>query len=211
MSADLETLRHSASHVMAEAVLKLFPEAKLGIGPAIEDGFYYDFELPRPLTLEDLEAIKRLMRESIKARHRFERQEVSREEALAIFAHQPYKQELIRDMPEEETLTIYRHDDFVDLCRGPHIEHTGQLQADAFELLSIAGAYWRGDEKRPMLQRIYGTIWPSREQLQQYLERLREIERRDHRRLGQELDLFSTHEEAGAGLVYWHPKGGRIR
>jgi len=208
---DLETMRHSASHVMAEAVLKLFPKAKLGIGPAIEDGFYYDFDLPRALTPEDLERITALMVESIKARHPFIRQEVSREEALALFADQPYKVELIREMPEGEVITIYRHGDFVDLCRGPHVEHTGQLPADAFKLLNTAAAYWRGDEKRPMLQRIYGTLWPSREELLAYLAHLEEVERRDHRRLGKELDLFSLHEEAGAGLVYWHPKGGRIR
>ncbi|MBC7254774.1 MAG: threonine--tRNA ligase [Chloroflexi bacterium] len=208
---DLETMRHSASHVMAEAVLKLFPKAKLGIGPAIEDGFYYDFDLPRPLIPEDLERITALMVESIKARHPFIRQEVSREEALALFADQPYKVELIREMPEGEVITIYRHGDFVDLCRGPHVEHTGQLPADAFKLLNTAAAYWRGDEKRPMLQRIYGTLWPSREELLAYLAHLEEVERRDHRRLGKELDLFSLHEEAGAGLVYWHPKGGRIR
>ncbi len=212
MSADeLEVLRHSAAHVMAEAVLKLFPDAKFGIGPAIENGFYYDFDLPRPLTPEDLEEIKSLMKESIKARIPFERQEISREEARELFDDQPYKLELIKDMPEDETLTVYRHADFVDLCRGPHVEHTSQLKANALDLLSIAGAYWRGDENRPMLQRIYGTIWRDKTELQAYLEHLKEIERRDHRRLGQELDLYSTHEEAGAGLVYWHPKGGRIR
>ncbi|MBC7316123.1 MAG: threonine--tRNA ligase, partial [Chloroflexi bacterium] len=157
------------------------------------------------------ERIAALMVESIKARHPFIRQEVSREEALALFADQPYKVELIREMPEGEAITIYRHGDFVDLCRGPHVEHTGQLPADAFKLLNTAAAYWRGDEKRPMLQRIYGTLWPSREELLAYLAHLEEVERRDHRRLGKELDLFSLHEEAGAGLVYWHPKGGRIR
>lgn len=208
---DLETMRHSAAHVMAEAVLKLFPEAKLGIGPAIADGFYYDFDLPRALTPEDLERISTLMVESIKACHPFTRQEVSREEALTLFADQPYKLELIREMPEGEVISIYRHGDFVDLCRGPHVEHTGQLPAEAFKLLNTAAAYWRGDEKRPMLQRIYGTLWPSREELLAYLAHLEEVERRDHRRLGKELDLFSLHEEAGAGLVYWHPKGGRIR
>jgi threonyl-tRNA synthetase len=208
---ELGVLRHSAAHVMADAVLKLFPDAKFGIGPAIENGFYYDFDLPRPLTPEDLEEIKSLMKASIKARIPFERQEISREEARELFDDQPYKLELIKDMPEEETLTVYRHGDFVDLCRGPHVAHTGQLKANALELLSIAGAYWRGDENRPMLQRIYGTIWRDKTELQAHLEQLKEIERRDHRRLGQELDLYSTHEEAGAGLVYWHPKGGRIR
>ncbi|MCD6521105.1 MAG: threonine--tRNA ligase [Anaerolineae bacterium] len=208
---ELDVLRHSASHVMAEAVQKLFPEVKLGIGPAIENGFYYDFDLPRPLTPEDLAKIAELMRQSIRAKHPFIRQEVSREQARELFRDQPYKLELIEEMPEDEVITIYRHDDFVDLCRGPHVEHTGQLPEDAFALLSVAGAYWRGDEHRPMLQRIYGTIWHTKEELQAYLEQLKEIERRDHRRLGRELDLFSTHEEAGAGLIYWHPKGGRIR
>ena len=208
---ELEMMRHSAAHVMAEAVCKLFPEAKLGIGPAIEDGFYYDFDLPRPLTPDDLEQVSALMAESIKARQPFQRQEVSREEALTLFANQPYKIELIREMPEGEVISIYRHGDFLDLCRGPHLEHTGQLRWDALKLLNTAAAYWRGDEHRPMLQRIYGTIWPSKADLKAYLERLEEIERRDHRRLGKELDLFSTHEEAGAGLVYWHPKGSRIR
>lgn len=208
---ELEVLRHSASHVMAEAVLRLFPGAKLGIGPAIENGFYYDFDLPRPLEPQDLAQIAELMKESIRAHKPFLRQVVSREEALRLFADQPYKIELINDLPEGETLSIYRHGDFVDLCRGPHVEHTGQLNPEAFALLSIAGAYWRGDEKRPMLQRIYGTIFPTAEELKAHLGLLAELERRDHRRLGQELDLFSTHEEAGAGLIYWHPKGARIR
>jgi threonyl-tRNA synthetase len=196
---------------MAEAVQRLFPGAKFAIGPAIENGFYYDFDLPRPLTPEDLEEIKRLMQESIKAKQSFEREEVSRQEAEQIFGDQPYKLELIRDLPPDETISLYRHGAFTDLCRGPHVANTGDLRWDAFALLNTAGAYWRGDEKRPMLQRIYGTIWPSKDELRAYLEKLEEIERRDHRRLGRELDLFSLHEEAGPGLVYWHPKGGRIR
>ncbi len=208
---EMERIRHSAAHVMAEAVLDLFPEAKLGIGPAIEDGFYYDFDLPRALTPEDLEQISERMKASIQAKKPFVREVVSRQEAMQIFADQPYKLELIRDMPPDETISVYRHGDFVDLCRGPHVEHTGELRGDALALLNTAGAYWRGDEHRPMLQRIYGTIWKTREELRAYLERLEEIERRDHRRVGRELDLFSTHEEAGAGLVYWHPKGGRMR
>ncbi|MEN6480487.1 MAG: threonine--tRNA ligase [Anaerolineales bacterium] len=207
----IEEIRHTAAHVMAEAVQQLFPEAKFGIGPAIENGFYYDFDLPRPLTPEDLDKISELMKESIKAKKPLVREEISREQALAEFADQPYKLELIRELPEGEPITIYRHGSFKDLCRGPHVEHTGQLRWDAFKLLSTAAAYWRGDEHNPMLQRIYGTIWPSKEELNAYLDRLADIERRDHRRLGRELDLFSTHEEAGAGLVYWHPKGGRIR
>ena len=208
---DLDVLRHSASHVMAEAVLELFPEAKLAIGPAIENGFYYDFDLPRSLTPDDLEEIARLMKVSIKGRQGFVREEISREEALERFADQPYKLELIRELPEDEAISIYSHGDFVDLCRGPHVNHTGYLKANAFSLLSIAGAYWRGDENRPMLQRIYGTIFRNKTELQAYLEHLEEVERRDHRRLGRDLDLYSTHEEAGAGLVYWHPKGARIR
>ncbi|MFP3897240.1 MAG: threonine--tRNA ligase [Anaerolineales bacterium] len=208
---DLEVLRHSASHVMAEAVLDMFPEAKLAIGPAIEDGFYYDFDLPRPLTPEDLEEIEQRMKESIEAEKKFVRQEISKEEARELFADQPYKLELLEEMDEEEIISIYRHDGFVDLCRGPHVDHTGQLEAEALALLNVAGAYWRGDEERPMLQRIYGTIWRSEEELEAYKERLKEIEERDHRRLGRELDLFSIHQEAGAGLIHWHPKGGRIR
>jgi threonyl-tRNA synthetase len=208
---NLETMRHSASHIMAEAVQRLFPEAKFAIGPAIENGFYYDFDLPRPLVAEDLVKITEYIKESIKARQRFERREVSRAEAMQVFSDQPYKLEMISELPEGETISIYRHGNFVDLCRGPHIEHTGQIRANALALLSIAGAYWRGDEKRPMLQRIYGTLWNTKEELEAYLKQLEEMERRDHRKLGRELDLFSLHEEAGAGLVYWHPKGARIR
>jgi len=208
---ELEKLRHSTSHVMAEAVLKLFPEAKLGIGPAIENGFYYDFDLPRPLTPEDLRAIEEEMRKIIKGRHPFIRREVSREEALELFKDQPYKLELIQEMPPDEVITIYTQDTFTDLCRGPHLEHTGQIPEDGFKLLSVAGAYWRGDERRPQLQRIYGTVWPTREELEKYLAWLEEVERRDHRRLGKDLDLFSIHPELGAGLVLWHPKGGIIR
>ena len=190
MSDDLELLRHSAAHVMAEAVTQLFPDAKLAIGPAIENGFYYDFDLPRALTPEDLVKISELMVESIKAKKPFVRQEVSREEARVLFADQPYKLELIEELSEGETISVYRHGDFMDLCRGPHVEDTGKLKWNAFKLLNTAGAYWRGDEKRPMLQRIYGTIWPDKQDLKDYLDQLAEIERRDHRRLGRELDLF---------------------
>ena len=209
--SDLEMLRHSASHVMAEAVLKLFPDAKFGIGPAIDTGFYYDFDLPRPLTPDDLEEITELMKQSIKARQPFERQEVSREEAMGIFEDQPYKLELIAEMPDDEVISVYRHGAFCDLCRGPHIPHTGYLKANALALLNSAGAYWRGDEERPMLQRVYGTIWENKTDLDAYLKQLEEIEKRDHRRLGRDLDLYSTHEEAGAGLIYWHPNGARMR
>jgi len=208
---ELDMLRHSTSHVMAEAVLSMFPEAKLGIGPPIEDGFYYDFDLPRSLTPEDLGEIESRMRESIEARKPFVRREASLEEAEEIFADQPYKLELITDMGEGEVISIYSHDGFTDLCRGPHLEHTGQINPEAVKLLSIAGAYWRGDEQRPMLRRIYGTVWASQEELEAYLHKLAEIEKRDHRRLGRELDLFSIHEASGPGLIHWHPKAGRIR
>jgi len=220
---ELHKLRHSTAHVMAQAVLEMFPEGKIAIGPPIEDGFYYDFDLPRSLTPEDLEVIERRMREIIQGNHPFVRRELSPEEARALYADQPYKLELIDDIVAggvdehgekvegQEVLTTYRHDTFEDLCRGPHLDNTGQIPVDGFKLLSVAGAYWRGDERRPMLQRIYGTVWPSKAELDAYLHRLAEAERRDHRKLGRELDLFSTHEEAGAGLIHWHPKGARIR
>jgi threonyl-tRNA synthetase len=207
----LERLRHSTAHVMAEAVMQVFPGAKFAIGPSIEDGFYYDFDLPRPLTPEDLETIESRMRQIIKAHYPFQREEISRQEALERFADQPYKVELITDMPEDEVLSIYTQGDFTDLCRGPHVENTKQIDAKAVKLLKVAGAYWRGDEKRPMLQRIYGTAWTAPEKLKAYLEKLEELEKRDHRRLGRELELYSVHEEAGPGLVHWHPKGGLIR
>ena len=208
---DLEKLRHSTSHVMAEAVQEMFPQVKLGIGPSIEDGFYYDFDLPRSLTPEDLEEIEGRMREIIEGDQSFVRKEVSHWEALNQFADQPYKRELIEEMDEEDTISTYTHNRFIDLCRGPHLDRTGQINPDAFKLLSVAGAYWRGDESRLMLQRIYGTAWPIQEELQAYLQRLDEIEKRDHRRLIRDLDLMSFHEETGAGLAHWHPMGGRIR
>jgi threonyl-tRNA synthetase len=207
----LERIRHSASHVMAQAVLEMFPGGKVAIGPAIEDGFYYDFDLPRPLTPEDLSAIEERMRAIIKGKHKFVRQEISRQEAMERFVDQPYKLELIGEMPEGEVISIYTHDTFTDLCRGPHVENTAQIKANAFKLMSIAGAYWRGDERRPMLQRIYGTAWKDRVELDAYLKKLAELEARDHRKLIKQLDLVSFHEEAGAGLAHWHPKGGRIR
>ena len=204
----LERLRHSASHIMAEAVLSLFPDAKLGIGPPINTGFYYDFDLPRSLTLDDLKVIEERMRQSISGDQPFVQQEVDKEEARRLFAHQPYKLELIEEIADEKVST-YSHGDFLDLCAGPHVASTGQVRA--FKLTSIAGAYWRGDERRPMLQRIYGALFETEEELADHLHRLEEAQRRDHRRLGRELDLFSFHEEFGPGLVYWHPKGGRIR
>jgi threonyl-tRNA synthetase len=207
---ELEKLRHSSAHVMAEAVLDLFPEAKLGIGPPIEDGFYYDFDLPRSLTPDDLGAIEERMRAHIAADERFECDAfATREEALAFFQGQPYKLELIRDLPEGEEITLYRNGPFVDLCRGEHVESTGRL--GAFKLLNVAGAYWRGDEHRPMLQRIYGTAWPSQEELDRYLHQLEEARKRDHRKLGRELGLFHFNEEIGAGIPIFTPKGEMLR
>ncbi|MDI3339097.1 MAG: threonine--tRNA ligase [Sphaerobacter sp.] len=206
---ELARMRHSAAHVMAQAVLEMFPDAKLAIGPAIENGFYYDFDLPRSLTPDDLGKIEERMREIRAAAYPFVRKEIAREEALAMFADQPYKLEIIHDLPEDAVISTYTHDGFTDLCRGPHVADTSQI--GHFKLLNVAGAYWRGDEKRPMLQRIYGTSWRSEEELAAYLHRLEEAQRRDHRRLGRELDLFSVSEEIGAGLILWHPKGALIR
>jgi len=207
----LGAMRHSAAHMMAAAVLELFPGAKLGIGPAIKDAFYYDFDLPRPLTPADLEAIEERMRAQRKADLRFERSELPRDEALALLDSQgqSYKVEIIRDLPtaDSERVSFYRHGDFVDLCRGPHVESTAEV--GPFKLLNSAGAYWRGDEHRPMLQRIYGTVWESQEELDRYLWRLEEARKRDHRRLGRELDLFTFHPESPAA-PFWHPKGMAI-
>ena len=207
--AHRNAMRHSAAHVMADAVLKLFPEAKMGIGPPIQDGFYYDFEVSRPFTPEDLEEIEKLMRETISGGFPFQREDLSRADAETMFSDQPYKIELIEGLPEDAAISIYRHDEFVDLCQGPHVHGTSDIPA--MKLLSVAGAYWRGDEKRPMLQRIYGTAFDSETELTEHLERLEEAERRDHRRLGRELNLFSVHDEIGPGLIVWHPKGGRVR
>jgi len=204
----VERMRHSASHIMAEAVLSLFPEAKLAIGPPIENGFYYDFDLPRSLTPEDLAVIDERMRQSVAADHPFSQEELSKEEARRLFAGQPYKLELIDDI-EGDKVSLYRHASFVDLCAGPHVAGTGEVKA--FKLTGVAGAYWRGDEHRPMLQRIYGALFETQGELDDYLNRLEEAQRRDHRRLGRELDLFSFHEEYGPGLAYWHPKGARVR
>ena len=208
---ELSTLRHSTAHVMAEAVLEMFPDAQIAIGPAIENGFYYDFDLPRPLTDADLETITKNMRKIINSGKEFVRKEVTREEAREIFKDQKYKLELLDAIPEGETVTTYTQGGFTDLCRGPHVESTKDLCADGFKLLSIAGAYWRGNEKNKMLTRIYATAWASKEDLRAYMDHLADIEKRDHRKLGKELDLFSLHEEAGPGLVYWHPRGARIR
>jgi len=195
---------------MAEAVMHLFPGTQFGIGPAIDDGFYYDFLLPTPITNENLPAIEKEMRRIISGGHPFVRKEVSKEEARALFADQPFKLELI-DGLEDGTISIYEQDGFIDLCRGPHLENTREIRPDAFKLKTIAGAYWRGDENRPMLTRIYAYAFGGKAELEAYLKMLEEAEKRDNRKLGKDLDLFSTHEEAGPGLIYWHPKGGRFR
>ena len=209
-SIDLETLRHSTSHVMAQAVKRLFPDVKVAIGPAIGDGFYYDFDLPHHFVPEDLPKIEKEMRRIVKRNIPFERSEISRSEAIKRFkeAGEIYKVELIESIDANE-VSLYRNDDFVDLCRGPHIKHTGQIKS--FKLTSLAGAYWRGDEKNKMLQRIYGTAFFTDEELNQHLERIEEAKKRDHRKLGKELDLFTIKEEVGPGLVLWHPKGALIR
>ena len=202
-------MRHSAAHVMAEAVLQLYPDAKIAIGPPTQDGFYYDFDVAQPFTPEDLEQIEKLMVQSIAAGHSFQRQEIDREEARSMFANQPYKLEIIEGLQDAETLSIYQHGDFVDLCQGPHVDNTADISA--VKLLNVAGAYWRGDERRPMLQRIYGTAFESQEELAGHLARLEKAEKRDHRALGRQLGLFSVHEEIGPGLIVWHPKGGQVR
>lgn len=204
----LDLIRHSAAHVMAEAVLLLFPETKFGIGPAIEDGFYYDFELPRPLTPDDLPIIEAKMLEIIAKKSPFGSWEASKEEARQIFVNQPYKLELINEIPDEK-VNLYRQGIFTDLCRGPHVADTSKITA--IKLMSIAGAYWRGDERRPMLQRIYGVAFHNTHDLKEYLKQREEASLRDHRKLGKDLSLFSLHEEAGPGLVFWHPKGSTIR
>ncbi len=198
--------RHSASHVLAHAVKRLYPEAKLGIGPAIENGFYYDFEFEEPISSDDLETIEKEMKKIVKERKQIRRREMSREEALRLFEerNEPYKIELIRDLPEDAAISCYEQDDFIDLCAGPHLSHTGMVKA--FKLTGLAGAYWRGDERNPMLQRIYGTAFPSKERLQHYLDMLEEAKKRDHRKLGRELELFSLHEE-GPGFPFFHNNG----
>ncbi len=215
----LHVMRHSAAHVMAQAVLRLFPDAKYAIGPAITDGFYYDFDLPRPLTEDDLAAVEKEMAKIASADQPFLREEVSREEAIRIFTEeipQPFKVEILQGGDEEgqvkvgEQVTLYRNDgSFTDLCLGPHVPSTSHI--GHVKLLRFSGAYWRGDEKRPQLQRVYGTTWPTKDALEDYLHRLEEAEKRDHRILGRDLDLFSFPSELGAGLVVWHPKGGMVR
>ncbi len=203
----LELIRHDAAHVMAEAVKELYPETQVTIGPAIADGFYYDFARDEPFTPQDLEAIEERMREIVARDEPISREVWEREEAVRFFESlgEHYKAEIIRERPDGEVITIYRQGDFADLCRGPHLPSTGRL-GTAFKLTKLAGAYWRGDSRNPMLQRIYGTAWHDKKELAAYLERLEEAERRDHRRLGREMDLFHFQEEA-AGMAFWHPKG----
>lgn len=218
----LYRIRHSCAHIMAQAVLEFFPEAKYTIGPPIENGFYYDFDLPRPITMEDLEKIEKRMRQIIAGNHDFVRKVVTAEEARQIFKDQPYKLELIdglekgafdedgNPLTEKPEISIYQHDTFTDLCRGPHVENTRQINPDAVKLMSIAGAYWRGDEKNKMLTRIYGTAWQTPEELQNYLRMLEEAKARDHRKLGKELEIFIFDDEVGPGLPLWLPNGGVI-
>ncbi|WP_018861694.1 MULTISPECIES: threonine--tRNA ligase [unclassified Thioalkalivibrio] len=207
----VEIIRHSTAHLMAQAVKQLFPDAQVTIGPTIENGFYYDFAYDRGFTPEDLEKIEKRMKELAKQDLPVERSLMDRDEAVKYFRDmgEEYKAEIIASIPQGENISLYKQGDFVDLCRGPHIPSTGKLKA--FKLTKVAGAYWRGDSDNEMLQRIYGTAWPNKDQLKEYLERLKEAERRDHRKIGQELDLFSIQDEAGGGLVFWHPKGARIR
>jgi threonyl-tRNA synthetase len=224
--SELYKIRHSAAHVMAQAVMEMFPgQAKIAIGPPIEDGFYYDFELPRPLTPEDFEPIEKRMRQIIAGKFPFVRKEVSAEEARAQFRDQPFKLELIDGLDKGDVdeygnplapqsaavISFYTHDSFTDLCRGPHVEHTGQINPSAFKLMSIAGAYWRGDSNRPQLQRIYGTAWKTADELEQYLWKLEEAKKRDHRKLGKELGLFYFSEDIGPGLPLFTPKGEMLR
>ncbi|MCB0100496.1 MAG: threonine--tRNA ligase [Anaerolineales bacterium] len=216
----LYKIRHSAAHVMAQAVMEIFPDGKPTIGPPVENGFYYDFDLPRNLTPEDLEAIEKRMRQIVQGKHDFKKTVISAEEAKKIFAEQPYKLELIEGLEkggfdeygnplkEKPEISIYQQDTFTDLCRGPHVANTKEIKQDAFKLMSVAGAYWRGDEKNKQLQRLYGTAWENKKQLEEYLHQLEEAKKRDHRKLGKDLEIFIFDEEVGPGLPLWLPNGG---
>jgi threonyl-tRNA synthetase len=221
--SELYKVRHSAAHVMAQAVVEMIPDAKYTIGPPIENGFYYDFELPRSLTPEDLKVIEKRMRQIIAGQHQFEKRVISADEARKIFEDQPYKLELIEGLEqggfdeygnplnEKPEISLYTHDNFIDLCRGPHVEHTGKINPSAVKLMNVAGAYWRGDENRPMLQRVYGTAWQTAQELEEYLWKLEEAKKRDHRKLGKELGLFYFSEDVGPGLPLFTPKGEQLR
>ncbi len=202
-------IRHSAAHVMADAITQLHPDTQLGIGPPTEDGFYYDLLSSHTFSPEDFEEIERIMRDTIRDDYEFVYRELSRDEAEGLYSGSQLKLEIISEIPECEVISTYKHHDFEDLCAGPHVKSTGNIPA--FKLLSVAGAYWRGDERRQMLQRVYGTAFESRKEMKAHLERLEEARRRDHRVLGRELDLYSIHEETGPGLTIWHPKGARVR
>ncbi len=206
---ELETIRHSAAHLMAAAVKKLYPETKFDIGPATDNGFYYDFDMEHRLTVEDLAQIEKAMKKMLGGKVKFERFETTREEAQKLLADQPFKLERLADIPEGESISFYRSGDFVDLCRGPHVESSAEI--GAVKLLSVAGSYFRGDENNKMLQRIYGTAFATAEELKEYLNRIEEAAKRDHRKLGTELELFGFSEQIGPGLVLWHPKGALIR
>ena len=222
-NSHLYRIRHSTAHIMAEAVLEMFPEAQIAIGPPIADGFYYDFDLPRPLTPEDLKEIEKRMKKFISGQHAFKRQVLSADEARELFKGQVFKQELIDGLDQggfdeygeplegKVEISTYTVEKFTDLCRGPHVESTKEINPKAVKLMKVAGAYWRGDENKPMLQRIYGTAWEKPEELQDYLTRLEEARKRDHRRLGKDLDLYSISEEVGQGLILWHPNGAMMR
>ena len=215
----LYKVRHSAAHVMAQAVMELFPDGKVTIGPPVENGFYYDFDLPRNLTPEDLQAIEKRMRQIVQGKHEFKKTVISADEARKVFADQPYKLELIEGLEQggldeygnpltgKVDISIYQHDTFTDLCRGPHVATTKEIKQDAFKLMNVAGAYWRGDEKNKMLQRIYGTAWENKKELEEYLHQLEEAKKRDHRKLGRELEIFIFDDEVGPGLPLWLPNG----
>mgnify|MGYP001344582028 CR=1 FL=1 len=207
-----DTYRHTTSHILAQAMKRLYPEVKLAIGPAIEDGFYYDFDSPEPFTPEVLEKLEAEMRKICKEKLRLERFELPRAEALKFMEErdEPYKVELINDLPEDAVISFYRQGEFVDLCAGPHLDSTGRVKGNAIKLTSVTGAYWRGDSSRKMLQRIYGTCFPKKEELDAYLARIEEAKKRDHRKLGAEMDLFSFPDEIGPGLAVFHPKGAAV-
>ncbi|HEX9988740.1 MAG TPA: threonine--tRNA ligase [Chloroflexia bacterium] len=228
-SDQLYKIRHSAAHVMAQAVLELYPQAKIAIGPPVENGFYYDFDLgrdesgkPKSFAPEDLEQIEKRMRQIVAGKHPFVYRQVSADDARKLYADQPYKLELVEglakgevdeygnEVKEPPAISTYKHDTFEDLCRGPHVEHTGQIPADAFKLMSVAGAYWRGDEHNPMLQRIYGTAWQNKKDLNAHLQMLEEAKKRDHRKLGRDLEIFILEEEIGPGLPLWLPRGAAM-
>jgi len=206
---EIEMLRHSTAHVMAAAVCRIYDDVQLDIGPSVDNGFYYDFDLSHRITPEDYEKIEAEMKAIVKEDLPFERIEVSREEATTLLAGQKYKLERLADIPEGEAITFYKFGDFLDLCRGPHVESTGKIRA--FKILNVAGSYYRGKETNPMLQRINATAFTNDKQLKLYLKQIEEAKKRDHRKLGTELDLFSIHQEVGPGLIHWHPKGARIR